>query len=1214
MRGRRSDHPDDDHIDEHLDDGDVVFEHRDVDLEHRDVDFEHRDVDLEHRDVDLDHEHVDDVEHLAAAGGPAPAWGPPDPGICSRDRSRQGPGAAASALVLVLLASFAHVSSLPAQTIQLDTTLTVQRSPEVVRVSATIRNRGRNPAYEVQAELRGVDRGPRALTGELRPGAQARIAWEIEPGRFGGSLKEIAALRIRYHDASGAWASSVSAVGARADANVEGPAWPDDPRVNVTWREGAAGGRAVWWSPAELELEGGERWRSEDGAAKVEGRLRPATDITGWETTAYLLVLPDDPASPGKVVPVGIDARSFRTLWRPDLPLLAGWVGLCIAAWLAAAAVASRRRSGDGASRSAPDPRLVTLPALATAVCLGTAGLMIFPPRLLVLDTTPAGGDYASHIVALDQLRDVLLPSGRVYGWSMDQYAGFPLFVFYFPLVFLVIALLSVALPLTVAMKIGSLAGALLLPWAWVRSLRWLDAPRPARWLAPVVALAFLLIETHSTWGGNLASLLAGEFAYALGLPLAWLAATHAWKTRDASRGWWPAAVFLALAGLAHGYTLIGAALAIGLLVIHPRFWWRRAWHVARIGLLAFGLLAWWLVPLLGNLPWTNGFRERWEIGGLGSLLPPAVLVACAVLLTGVVVRLASGRRPVLAPGQIWLLAVAAALFVVYRLGYSLGVVDVRFLPLVHVALLLAGCFELGVWIALAAPARRPLLTAACIVMISTGAILGVQYVPSWVRWNMGGMERTSRWPDFRGVMDAVAGGIDQPRVAWEHHPDHNAAGTIRAFELLPWFARRATLEGLYFQSAVLAPAVFYLQSELSLHPSCPLPAYECGRFDPSNSVDHLRLLGAGQLVAYTDSLQRSLASSPDFERRDRSGVYEVFALADPPALVEPVRVHPVVDGWPDWRREAYDWFRAGTDLDVPLILGGDAGSPRPSVDRYRPGGLPRVAYPERPVVRARILNQSIRIETDTPGHPLLVKVGYHPGWRASDGSAIANVAPGMLLVTPRSRTLTLEWSAGWPGRVGLVLTALTMLGLILGVTRLRTDPRPQYLRLPEAKRAGWIGIAALAVLVTASVIVMLRRHPPRDFPALLAEGQRQMADGRLGEADETFRRMLSVVTPHGYRDDAAFYRAIVAREAGDDVAGLRHLRAFLDDFPVSTYRAEALVRLAELYAARGQVDRARLALEEARVAPLAPEHWRATARERLGLLADRPAVTDVRP
>ena len=1116
--------------------------------------------------------------------------------------------------VLFCLAAVALPSPISAQTIRLDTSLTVERTPQTVRILAIVHNRGRNPAYEVSAELRGVDTRPRALTGELEPAETAEIVWEVAADRFRAELREIAALRIRYHDASGTWASSVTVGGARAGATVDGPTWPDEPRVGVTWPEASGGGRAVWWSPAELNLGGVERWRSRNGTASVESRLRPATDITGWETTVFLLVLPDDPAAPGKIVPVRIDARSFRSLWRPDLPLLAGWVGFCLVSWLAAAAVASRRRRGQPAPRPMRDPRMATLPALATAVCLGTAGLMVFPPHLLVLDTTPAGGDYASHIVALDQLREVLLPSGRVYGWSMDQYAGFPLFLFYFPLVFLLIVLLSVAMPLTVAMKIGSLAGALLLPLAWVQSLRWLDAPRPARWLAPAVALAFLLIETHSTWGGNLASLLAGEFAFGLGFPLAWLAATHAWKTRDRDVGWWPAAALLALAGLAHGYTLIGAALGIGLLVIHPRLWWRRCWHVARIGLVAFGLLAWWLIPLFGNLPWTNGFRESWEIGGPGDLLPPAVLVACLVLLVGAIARLGTRSRPVLAPGQVWLLAFAIALFAVYKLGYSLGVVDVRFLPMMQGALLLAGCFELGAWIALAAPARRPLLAAAGIAAISTVTILGVRYVPSWVRWNMGGMNLTSRWPDFRGVMDAVEGSIDQPRVAWEHHPDHNAAGTIRAFELLPWFARRATLEGLYFQSAVLAPAVFYLQSELSLHPSCPLPAYECGRFDPQAAVDHLRLLGAGQLVAYSDSLKRSLRGSVGFETRERSGMYEMFALAEPPAIVEPVGVRPVVDAWPDWRSEAYDWFRAGTDLDIPLILGEPAVSAWPTVERYRPGELPRTVYAGRPVVRARILDQAIRIETDTPGHPLLVKVGYHPGWKASDGSAIHLVAPGMMLVSPRSSRLTLQWSPGWPGRVGLVLTALTVLVLV-GASRLGARSRLRGPSPSEAKHAGWIGIVALAVLSVGAALMLRRNHPPYDFPALLAEGQRRLSDGRFAEADESFQRMLSVDTRHGYRDDAAFYRAIVSQEAGDEGAALERLQAFLHDFPVSTYRAEALVRLAELHTARGEVVSARRALEEAQTAPLAREHWQAIARDRIERLGGSEAGgREVRP
>ena len=40
-------------------------------------------------------------------------------------------------------------------------------------------------------------------------------------------------------------------------------------------------------------------------------------------------------------------------------------------------------------------------------------------------DTTPAGGDMGAHVWGPAYLRDVLLPSGRLSGWTADWYAGF---------------------------------------------------------------------------------------------------------------------------------------------------------------------------------------------------------------------------------------------------------------------------------------------------------------------------------------------------------------------------------------------------------------------------------------------------------------------------------------------------------------------------------------------------------------------------------------------------------------------------------------------------------------------------------------------------------------------------------------------------------------------------------------------------------------------
>ena len=44
----------------------------------------------------------------------------------------------------------------------------------------------------------------------------------------------------------------------------------------------------------------------------------------------------------------------------------------------------------------------------------------------LLLANTPTGGDMGAHVLLPQILRDELLPSGQIIGWSTAWYAGFP--------------------------------------------------------------------------------------------------------------------------------------------------------------------------------------------------------------------------------------------------------------------------------------------------------------------------------------------------------------------------------------------------------------------------------------------------------------------------------------------------------------------------------------------------------------------------------------------------------------------------------------------------------------------------------------------------------------------------------------------------------------------------------------------------------------------
>ncbi|MDE0668387.1 MAG: hypothetical protein OXI48_05095, partial [bacterium] len=170
-----------------------------------------------------------------------------------------------------------------------------------------------------------------------------------------------------------------------------------------------------------------------------------------------------------------------------------------------------------------PGLRVGTAQRRTGVVCVIGACLFVFwqmRPDLLFAVTTPAGGDMAAHVWGPAYLRDHLLPLGRLSGWSPDWYAGFPAFHFYMVLPSLVIALASFVIPYGVAFKLTAVAGLVSMPLAAATFVRLAGLRFPAPTIAAVFTLPFLFDTTFSIYGGNVASTLAGEFAYSISLSL----------------------------------------------------------------------------------------------------------------------------------------------------------------------------------------------------------------------------------------------------------------------------------------------------------------------------------------------------------------------------------------------------------------------------------------------------------------------------------------------------------------------------------------------------------------------------------------------------------------------------------------------------------------------------------------------------------------------
>lgn len=310
-------------------------------------------------------------------------------------------------------------------------------------------------------------------------------------------------------------------------------------------------------------------------------------------------------------------------------------------------------------------------------------------PSNLFADTTPSGGDMGAHVWGPAYLRDQLLPNLQLAGWAPAWYAGFPAYQFYMvvpsllivlldlgvegPLVVLpvgialvasvnvvrewsdrrrrnlllagvVLALACVGLPYGVAFKLVAVSGVVSLPvaaYAFGR-LSGLSFPTPA--VLAVATLPFLFYRGFSIYGGNIASTLAGEFAFSISLSLGLVYLGVLFRGFETGRHRGLAAVLLALTGLCH---LIPAIWAIGATVVAVVVRFRRsrapvplclALGSTGLALGLFGLLVnlVWGVPvlslplmmlgtvLLGAALWLGSQSARWltpvfVVGGLLS-------------------------------------------------------------------------------------------------------------------------------------------------------------------------------------------------------------------------------------------------------------------------------------------------------------------------------------------------------------------------------------------------------------------------------------------------------------------------------------------------------------------------------------------------------------------------------------------------------------------
>ena len=692
--------------------------------------------------------------------------------------------------------------------------------------------------------------------------------------------------------------------------------------------------------------------------------------------------------------------------------------------------------------------------------------IFLFPGSTIIESTITAGGDTPSHFISAIAMSRGPLSLFSPVTWIHGAYAGFPLFLHYFPLPFALMALISKAVSLPIAFKLVTLLAVIPLPAAVYLCLRRLGYRQNTPAIGAVLSLPFLFMTENSMWGGNICSTLSGEFAFGISFILYIIFTGKVYADISArSRSPWGNSALEAFIALSSGYPLLQSVMGTSYFILRGG----NLRYILRLHAAAAGLAAFWLLPALWRIPWNTPFALCWHFERWAEIAPPLLWPSFA----GTLIAACSGMRNLFRPGrklsavfkesddcpELYLLWQFAVALLGFSLAPSLGLVDIRFLPFAQIMLVLLGAVG---WGRLLSRLPRPNLWLAgfCAGIVAL-ALTRAAAVDAWIQWNYSGMESKPLWNSYRLVNEYLSGDENSPRVVYEHNEITNGAGSPRAFELLPHYSGRSTLEGLYMQSSPNSPFVFYIQSELTQTPSTPLSQYYYSRPDPDRAAAHLHLFNVSQVIAASDNIASALDSSPDYELTITFPPYRIYRVRRcGESYVEPLRFRPLRIPPRDWKRVQFEWFRKSA-LSVPLVVApedspGDFWKDLQNYDGD-PERIPEVPIPGYETIRAQAIlgDGKIAIDTSKPGHPLWIKVSYHPDWRITEGAGELYLAsPAFMLLVPRTSRVVLTFDTG----AGIYLWGKILFFLTVAVFMLRTPPvRTIYLLFFSKWRPGGI-------------------------------------------------------------------------------------------------------------------------------------------------------------
>ena len=536
------------------------------------------------------------------------------------------------------------------------------------------------------------------------------------------------------------------------------------------------------------------------------------------------------------------------------------------------------------------------------------------PWGLVFANTIPGGGDNPAHPVLMRSIAEAFFQHLSVVHYSYRFWCGFEMFQFYFPLPYLIGAALSLIIPANIAFKVISLSGILALPVAFYIMGRFLDYSRWVSIATSLLAIPFVYTESHSMWGANVSSTLAGmignSWAFVF-FPPAFGAIVRCFERREFSR---IAVIISVLATLCHFYALLMLGVLYATLLIVDLVPFRRAQFSQVIkfqltGICTVLIMCWWILPLLFYRSFSSDFGSNWNITLLDTFPLIEKIFVCTALIICTLQLLRTRFQDRKLVAIYCYFATTLLLYFGNRWINSPAFIDVRLWPSIYFLGYVIVSYALNT---LAKALPVVIAGAACwslMLLIPNDATFGSAI--TWMQWNFEGIEKKPGGEEFIKIVQLLK--AEPPaRISFESSNDNNARlGSVRTFEILPYLTDHEIVEGGIVNSATFPGIPYFLQC-LSSNTCAGWPngSIMPGK-DFARAVEMMRELGVSYHIAASPENIRGFKDSGEMIVIYEGRYLTLIRLNVQPSLVEvfdsslPVitvkRPHNLILNFPRW-------------------------------------------------------------------------------------------------------------------------------------------------------------------------------------------------------------------------------------------------------------------------------------------------------------------------